>query len=226
MKTHTDNIKVSRREVLKGLTALGAIALLPKLLISSSEKTSSIHFIGLGGAGSSQVEFLYSKGVKGKFTCISNPVRPNLPKEIQFVHFIPPGKSYDKNGVEKHRISDLEQPIVIPDSILNIFNSNDVFVLLSGLGGYTGTFMTEELTLLLNQRRKLFLTISSLPFKFEGQKRRLIAENTLNKLKSMDRFQYYELENLKTKYGNLTLKDVFEKANEELYEIYRANAQV
>ena len=109
---------------------------------------------------------------------------------------------------------------------MNIFNSNDVFVLLSGLGGYTGTFMTEELTLLLNQRRKLFLTISSLPFKFEGQKRRLIAENTLNKLKSMDRFQYYELENLKTKYGNLTLKDVFEKANEELYEIYRANAQV
>lgn len=86
--------------------------------------------------------------------------------------------------------------------------------------------MTEELTPILNQRKKSFITISSSPFNFEGQKRRFIAENTINKLKSIDRFKYYELENIRTEYGNLTLKDAFEKANEQLYEIYTANTQV
>jgi cell division GTPase FtsZ len=226
MKKHIDNINISRREVLKGLAAVGAIALMPKLLLSSTKEASSIHFIGLGCAGSNQVEFLYNKGIIGKFTCISNSIRLNLPKEIQFVHFIPPGESQYKNGVEMFRISDMKQPIVIPDSILNIFDSNEVFVLLSGLGGYTGTFMTEELTLFLNQRKKLFLTISSLPFNFEAHKRRLIAENTMNKLKSIDSFKYYELEKIKTEYGHLPIMYTIEKANEQLYEIYRANLNV
>jgi cell division GTPase FtsZ len=74
----------------------------------------------------------------------------------------------------------MEQPIQMPESVLNIFNSNGKFVLLSGLGGYTGTFMTEKLTLLLNQCKKSFLTISSLPFTFYGQRKRLMAENTVN----------------------------------------------
>jgi cell division GTPase FtsZ len=224
MKEHLSNTNISRREALKGMAALGAIALLPKLLISSSDENLSIHFIGLGGAGSNQVEFLYNKGVKGKFTCISNPLRPHLPKEIKFVNFIPPGEIHYKNGVEILRISDLKQPIKIPDSILKIFDSNEAFVLLSGLGGYTGTFMTEELTLLLNQRKCKFLTVSSLPFKFEVKKRRFIAVNTINKLKNIGCFQYYELENIKAEYGDLTLRDAFEKANEQLYEIYIANA--
>lgn len=224
MKKHIGNINLSRREALKGLAVLGVISLLPKLLISSSDENPSIHFIGLGGAGSNQVEFLYNKGIKGKFTCISNPIRQNLPNDIHFVHFIPPGEIHYKNGVEILRISDLKQPIKIPDSILKIFDSNEAFVLLSGLGGYTGTFMTEELTLLLNQRKCKFLTISSLPFKFEGKKRRFIADNTINKLKNIGRFQYYELENIKAEHGDLTLSDAFEKANEQLYEIYIANA--
>jgi len=223
MKKHTDNTNIIRPEALKGPAASGAITLLPKLLLPSSAKTSSIHFVGLGGAGSNQVEFLFNKGIIGKFTCISNPVRLNLPKEIQFVHFIPPGESYHKNGVEVLRISDMKQPIAIPDSILNIFDSNEEFILLSGLGGYTGTFMTEELTIMLNQRKKLFLTVSSLPFKFEGQQRRLIAENTINKLKSIASFQYYELEEIKNEYGDLTIRDAFEKVNERLYETYLAS---
>lgn len=226
MKKHTDNTNNIRPEALKEPAASGAITLMPKLLLPSSAKTSSIHFVGLGGAGSNQVEFLFNKGIIiGKFTCISNPVRLNLPKEIQFVHFIPPGESYHKNGVEVFRISEMKQPIEIPDSILNIFDSNEEFILLSGLGGYTGTFMTEELTVILNQRKKLFLTVSSLPFKFEGQQRRLIAENTINKLKSIASFQYYELAEINNAYGDLTIRDAFEKANERLYEVYLASLQ-
>src|SRR5690606_26456339 len=120
----------------------------------------------------------------------------------------------------------MQQPIEIPDSILDIFKSNDMFVLLSGLGGYTGTFMTEELTLLLYQQKKPFLTISSLPFNFEGRKRKITAENTVHKLKSIDGFRYYELEKIRKEYGNQTIKDVFQKANEQLYKIYRTTAQV
>jgi cell division GTPase FtsZ len=226
MKEHLDNINISRREVLKGLAALGALTILPKILVSPLIETTSIHFIGLGGAGSNQVEFFFNKGIKGKFTCISNPVRMNLPKEINFIHFVPPGERYFSNGVEIHRISDMHQPIIIPDAALNIFESNDVFVLLSGLGGYTGTFMTEELTLILNNRKKSFQTISSFPFNFEGQNRKLFAENTIKKLKGINNFQYYELERIKMKFGNLTMKEVFGKANDQLFEIYNGKASV
>lgn len=226
MKKRTDSINISRREAIKGLAAFGAISLLPKFLFSSFNGAAPIHFFGLGGAGSNQVEFLYNKGIKGKFTCISNPLRPHLSKEIQFINFIPPGKSHYKNGAEVFRTSDMKQAIEMPNLVLNLFNSNDTFVLFSGLGGYTGTFMTEELTTALLHNKKSFITISSVPFEFEGQKRRTLAENTINKLKSIENFHYYELDKIKNEYGNLPLKEALEKANEQMYKIYKANAQV
>lgn len=226
MKKRIDNINISRREAVKGLLVLGTISLLPKFILTSFKGAAPIHFIGLGGAGSNQIEFLYKKGIKGKFTCISNPLRPHLSQEIQFINFIPPGESHYKNGVEVFKTSDMKQAIEIPNVVLNIFKSNDTFVLFSGLGGYTGTFMTEELTTTLQHNKKSFITISSVPFEFEGQKRRTLAENTINKLKSIENFHYYELDKIRNEYGDLTLKDALEKANEQIYEIYKANAQV
>jgi cell division GTPase FtsZ len=226
MKKLLENTNVSRKDILKFFGTLAAFSFLPKFLFSNEQKPDSVHFIGLGGAGSNQVESLFNKGIEGKFTCISNPVRKNLPSKINFIHFIPPGKSIVKNGKEICHFSDMQQSIIIPDSILNIFESNDIFVLLSGLGGYTGTYMTESLTLKLNQLKKPFITITSLPFNFEGPNRKQIAEKTLVKLESISNFHYYELEQVKMEFGNLSMTEAFGKSHDLLFEIYKNNSPV
>jgi len=80
MKRHLDNIEITRRAALKGLTILTAAAFLPTALFFGDEDEKMTHFIGLGGAGTNAVEFLFKNGIKGKFTCVSYPQRPKLPK--------------------------------------------------------------------------------------------------------------------------------------------------
>lgn len=62
---------MNRRELIKGITAVGAIAILPSAL-SIVQSKKQTHFVGLGDAGTKAVELFFTKGVEGKFTCISD----------------------------------------------------------------------------------------------------------------------------------------------------------
>jgi cell division GTPase FtsZ len=200
---------MNRREAIKGIAALGAGAFLLNKLTLSNAESKSIHFIGIGGAGSNGVEFLHKKGIQAKYTCISNPVRENLPSAINFIHFIPPGEKY----------SEMKPPA----EVLEIFDRDDQFVLLAGLGGYTGTYMTEQLTHFLQAKKKSFMTICSLPFHFEGQKKRERSEQMLHKLQSSANFFSFDLQDIKKRYGNMKLNIAFERADEQFYEIFKTN---
>jgi len=181
-----------------------------------------IHFIGLGGAGSNQIESLYTAGVKGKFTYINSTIKENLPEEVQFIHFVPPKKDgFINTDRVRHLLyepNDLSQPIKIPNTVMDIFKQDSAFVLLSGLGAYTGTLMTKELTLFLKEQEKSFLTLSVVPFNFEGRKKVQMAENTIKELENIDNFFYYKLDFLLHSEEYLTITKVFERANEHLCE--------
>jgi cell division GTPase FtsZ len=225
MKRHTNNTKLLIREALKGLARFGEISFLSSAFFSSIKKPKPIHFVGLGNGGSNFVALFHSKGIQGKFTCVTDQQLTSFSNQINCIYYRSPGTSvFNKNGIEIMRSSDRNQKIEIPDSVFNIFKSNEKYVLLSGLGGYTGTFMTEELTLFLSQQKKSFLTIASIPFKFEGTNRRFYAQITEARLKYLNNVKFLDHESIELKYGDLTLNDLLQKANEEIYEIYKANS--
>ena len=66
----------------------GKIFFLPSTDFSIFNNSENLHFVGFGGAGSNTIEYLHAKGIKAKFTCISNPVRANISDEIDFIHYI------------------------------------------------------------------------------------------------------------------------------------------
>lgn len=211
-------MNITRRETLKHLSLLGTLAFLPQSAFAFLEGDLPLHVIGIGGAGSNMVEQLHQQGITGKFTCISEPARPHLPQDIRFIEFVPPGEPVYHKGELMYRTSNWEAELHIPESVRQLFHPHEKYVLLAGLGGYTGTKMTVALSLLLKEQNISALTVCSLPFQFEGAQRASRAQEAVNQLKHLSSFHYYPLENIRERYGNLTIEEAFTKANERAFE--------
>ena len=184
----------------------GNISFLPSEDFSIFNNSENLHFVGFGGAGSNIVEYLHSKGINAKFTCISNPRRPNISSEIQFINYV---------YVVENKI---------PTRIVNIFKSDEKFILLSGLGGYTGTFFTVEISKLLHKKNSPFLTIASMPFDIESAERHSKSDLAVKELEKIPNFYYYKFPEIKVLFNSkMNFKEIAEKTSHLLYELYEAN---
>ena len=156
------------------------------------------HFIGLGGAGCNALEHIHQQGIKAKYTCISYPERPYLPKDIHFISFIRSGKRQLFDGSK-------------------MFTRNYRYILMAGLGGITGSYLVEEFAQLFQARHIEFLTICSFPFSLEGTQRRIMAEKVKSRLESTNNFICFDLNQLIRTWGDQTLTSAFEKADQQFY---------
>lgn len=181
-----------------------------ELSLSSFEdfsKQKKVHFIGFGGAGSNLVEFLHSKKLHAKFTCVTNPERPKLHSDINFIKYI-----YPKN-------ENLNFDIEISFQMDAIFNENENYILFSGLGGNTGAFLTVKIAEMLNEKNISFVSISSLPFKFEHSLDNLFDPHTLandakEKLKSFTNCYFFSKDEMKIYNPEINMFNFFNISNE------------
>ena len=117
----------------------------------------------------------------------------------------------------------MRQKLVLTQEIKDLFRENHWYVLIAGLGGYTGTKMVEELTLWLDDVGKVFATICSLPFYFEGKIRNTIAEKSLIKLRQICNFRYFDhISILDQCLVDILVPDVFRLENQDFYETYNS----
>jgi len=179
------------------------------------------HFIGLGDCGCNVLEFFHKKGLEGKYTGITELGERILYPGINYIPFTPP--RYDPFNLSKPKafFPDMRQKLIMPEEIKDLFSENHRYVLLAGLGGYTGTKMVEELTLWLDDIGKVFVTICSLPFYFEGKIRNTNAEKSLIKLRSIYNFRYFDhIAIMDQCLGSQTVTDAFLLGNQKFYETY------
>ena len=101
-----------------------------------------------------------------------------------------------------------------------VFKEHDRYILLAGLGGYTGTYMVDLLIPWLQGQRKEFAVLCSLPFDFEGEKRRAYAREVLEKYQALPNCKSFDFESVKKKYGNKTIKEAIEEFYLLFKEIY------
>jgi hypothetical protein len=186
----------------------------------SPNKTT--HFIGLGNCGCNVLQFFHQKGLEGKYTGIAELGARILYADINYISFTPP--RYDPFNLSNPKVlfPDMRQKLVMPAEVKDLFRENHRYVLIAGLGGYTGTKMVEELTHWLDDVGEVFVTICSLPFHFEGKIRNTIAEKSLIKLRQICNFRYFDHISIMDHCVDLTVPDVFRLGNQKFYETYNS----
>lgn len=192
------------------------------------DMNSIIKVIGVGGGGSNAVNFMYNQGIKGVDFVVCNTDRQALdispvPFKIQLGKTLTEGRGagmLPEVGMNAafENIEDLREVLSK--------NTKMVFVT-AGMGGGTGTGAAPVIAQVAKELGILTVGIVTLPFEFEGRKRRLQADEGLERLRqNVDTLLVINNEKLRTIGKSLTLSEAFQKADNILTVAAKGIAEV
>ncbi|MDP3928862.1 MAG: hypothetical protein Q8R57_07550 [Bacteroidota bacterium] len=181
-----------------------------------------LHFIGFGGAGTNMVMGLQKMGLPAQYTCISIPQRQKeMDPAIQFISYLPPGvRRVTKTGKVFYS-PEMRAPLVVPSNVYELFEPNNHFVIIAGLGGYTGTYMWKHFVKWLTAKQKSFSAIGTLPFSFERKNTQTIVARIQKKMEGKDNCRFIALDTYKENFGDKPLTELFEQVNKDIYSSFK-----
>lgn len=192
------------------------------------DQPSIIKVIGVGGGGGNAVNHMYSEGIKGVDFIVCNTdlqalqISP-VPHKIQLGPSLTEGRGagalpeIGKNAA----VENIEE--------IREFLSKDtkmVFVT-AGMGGGTGTGAAPVIAQVAKELGILTVGIVTVPFGFEGRKRRTQAEEGLEAMReNVDTLLVINNERLREVTGNLTIGNAFAQADQILATAAKGIAEV
>ncbi|MCE3228046.1 MAG: cell division protein FtsZ [Bacteroidetes bacterium] len=192
------------------------------------EENSIIKVIGVGGGGSNAVNHMYRLGIKGVDFIICNTDKQALdkspvPNKIQL------GDRLTK-GLGAGSIPDVGRHAALEsiDDIKAYLNDSTQMVFITaGLGGGTGTGAAPVIASIAKELGILTVGIVTIPFTFEGKKRRQQAEAGLEEMKKyVDTLLVIGNDKLREIYGNLKMSEAFEHADDVLTGAAKSIAEI
>jgi cell division GTPase FtsZ len=202
---------MKRREVIKGLVALGAIALLPGNLATENNSNIQLHFVGLGQGGTNAMVHIHGKGIVAKYSCITGPYVSHLKPEMEHL-FFRNHPDYRINGIH------YKKPLGLTPEMKAILKENHQYVILTGLGSSVGTGFIRSLLDFMNSERKNYLAICSLPPKCEGRSKRDYATQKKAEIEEFANVIFFDNQSIDNDY--LPVKKRFEMGNELYYQLF------
>ena len=186
-------------------------------------KKKETHIIGLGGAGCNIAKYLYEKGFKGTYSCLSNVERTDLPASVLFIEHHIYSKEKHLQLILNRVKGDKEVPkpdldTTIPELIEKRLKDNCRFILLVGLGGMTGSYLVKQVADYLKDKDKEFAVVCTTPFNFEGDTNEY-ADKIKDELAVLPNFYCFSNESIREKYGNMAMRKAFAMADEEVWKI-------
>ena len=182
------------------------------------EGSSIIKVIGVGGGGSNAVNHMYKQGIKGVDFVVCNTDQQALdtspvPKKIALGSSLTEGRGAGAQA-EVGRNAAIENL----DDIKEVLEGDTKMVFITaGMGGGTGTGAAPVIAQAAKELGILTVGIVTVPFTFEGKKRKLQAEKGLEELKShVDTVLIICNDKLREMYGNLKLGEAFSQADDVL----------
>jgi len=182
------------------------------------EQSSIIKVIGVGGGGNNAVNYMYEQGISGVNFVILNTDAQALemspvPNKIQLGPTLTNGRGAG-SVPEVGKNATLESEDEIRD-LLSI-NTKMVFVT-AGMGGGTGTGGGPVVARIAKELGLLTVGIVTIPFEFEGKRKRDKAEQGLLEMKkNVDAMIVISNNKLRDIYGNLSLTQAFGNADSVL----------
>ncbi|HIE43616.1 MAG TPA: cell division protein FtsZ, partial [Candidatus Omnitrophica bacterium] len=196
-----------------------------------TDSTLNIKVIGIGGAGNNIVNLAVdsarlSKTEEHSFAGVEfinintdSQVLKNspVPLKIQLGTYTTRGEGTGGDIIEARRAVEEQR-----EEIIQVVKGAHLVFLVAGLGGGTGTGATPVISDIASQLGAMTIGVVTLPFSFEGRRRRVKAFTGKEKLKNkLDTLIAIENDRLFASFtdGSLALKESFDKANALLAEI-------
>jgi cell division protein FtsZ len=192
------------------------------------EENSIIKVIGVGGGGSNAVNHMYRLGIKGVDFIICNTDKQALekspvPNKIQLGEL-------STRGLGAGSIPDVGRDAALEsiDEIKKyLTESTQMVFITAGLGGGTGTGAAPVIASIARELGILTVGIVTIPFTFEGKKRRAQAEAGLEEMKKyVDTLLVIGNDKLREIYGNLKMSEAFEHADNVLTGAAKSIAEI
>ncbi len=202
----------------------------PKIMEFDLPKDSSsiIKVIGIGGGGGNAVNHMFNQGIKGVDFVICNTDQQALdispvPIKIQLGQSLTEGRGAGA-------IPEIGKSAAIEniEDIKSILAKNTKMVFITaGMGGGTGTGAAPVIARVAKELDILTVGIVTVPFGFEGKKRKIQAEEGLEELRnSVDTLLIINNDRLREMFGNLSLGNAFSKADDVLATAAKGIAEV
>ncbi len=192
------------------------------------DMNSIIKVIGVGGGGSNAVNFMFNQGIKGVDFVVCNTDRQALdispvPYKIQLGKTLTEGR-----GAGMLPEVGMNAAFENIEDLRDILSKNTKMVFVTaGMGGGTGTGAAPVIAQVAKELGILTVGIVTLPFDFEGKKRRLQADEGLERLRqNVDTLLVINNEKLRTIGKSLTLSEAFQKADNILTVAAKGIAEV
>src|SRR4051812_6704844 len=182
------------------------------------EQSSIIKVIGVGGGGSNAVNHMFNQSIDGVNFIICNTdaqaiSQSSVPNKIQLGPHLTQGLGAGANPAIGRQAT--EESFEEIKSILEV-NTKMAFIT-AGMGGGTGTGGAPILAKICKDLGILTVGIVTTPFAYEGRKRLAQAEEGIRLLKDhVDTLLVISNDKLRHQFGNLKMKEAFEKADNVL----------
>ncbi len=192
------------------------------------DQSSIIKVIGVGGGGGNAVNHMYNQGIKGVDFIICNTDQQALdissvPMKIQLGASLTEGRGAGA-------IPEIGKNAAIEniDEIKEILGHETKMVFITaGMGGGTGTGAAPVIAKVAKDMGILTVGIVTVPFGFEGRKRKLQAEEGLEELRGcVDTLLIINNDRLREMFGNLSLGNAFSQADDVLATAAKGIAEV
>jgi cell division protein FtsZ len=192
------------------------------------DKPSIIKVIGVGGGGGNAVNHMYSQGIRGVDFIVCNTdlqalkVSP-VPHKIQLGPSLTEGRGagslplIGKNAAVEN-IDEIKEYLA---------KDTKMIFVTAGMGGGTGTGAAPVIAKTAKEMGILTVGIVTVPFNFEGRKRRIQAEEGLEEMRAnVDTLLVINNERLREITGNLSIGEAFAQADDILSTAARGIAEV
>ena len=182
------------------------------------EKSSIIKVIGVGGGGGNAVNHMFSQTIEGVNFIICNTdsqalANSDIPNKVQLGPHLTQGLGAGANPDIGRQAT--EESLEEIKRILEV-NTKMAFIT-AGMGGGTGTGGAPIIAKICKDLGILTVGIVTTPFAYEGRKRQIQAEEGIKTLKGyVDTLLVISNDKLRHQFGNLKMREAFEKADNVL----------
>lgn len=179
------------------------------------DQSNIIKVIGVGGGGSNAVTHMYRQGIKGVDFVLCNTDSQALDTSP-----VPNKIHLGKRQLGAGNVPSVGRDAAIEttDEIKELLEPHTKMLFITaGMGGGTGTGAAPVVAKIARELDILTVGIVTLPFSFEGKKRRQQAIEGIEELRRhVDTLLIISNDKLREEYGNMRLTEAFKKADDVL----------
>ncbi|MBP6513186.1 MAG: cell division protein FtsZ, partial [Bacteroidia bacterium] len=194
----------------------------------NQEEASIIKVIGVGGGGSNAVNHMYRLGIKGVDFLVCNTDAQALAiSPVPYKMQLGPNLTRGRGAGAIPEVGKNAAIENVEELKSHLGNGTRMVFITAGMGGGTGTGAAPVIAGIAREMGILTIGIATIPFGFEGRKRKQQAELGIEELKkNVDALLIICNDKLREIHGNLQLRDAFGHADDILTTAAKSIAEI